>query len=94
MASVGTRVESASQPLVLEPPASDPYVDRNRPNPSPTVRTDTDSAVRVTAPTADSTVFGAEFPAPYSIDAGACVVAIVAVGARPFGIRRYHAEFE
>ena len=87
MTSVGTRVKSASQPFVLERPVSDHYVDRNRPNPSPTVRTDTDSAVRVTAPTADSTVFGAKFPISYSIDAAACVVAIFVVCTGSFAIR-------
>ena len=64
VASVGTSVESTSQPNVLERLAADPYVNRNRPYPSPTVRADTDTAVCVTARTADSTVFGANCLSP------------------------------
>ena len=69
VASMRTRVESTSHPLALERSAADPYVDRNRLYLPSAVRADTDTAGRITAPTADSTVFGAEFPTPYEIDA-------------------------
>ena len=65
---------------------------------------DTDTTVRITALTVDSTVFGAESSAPYNIDAATtepddtCIIAIVAVGAGFFDIhgtafehRCYHA---
>ena len=68
-------------------------VDRNLPNLFPTVRTDTNLAVRVTAPTAEYTVFGPEIFTSYNIDAAitepadTCIITIVAVGAGSVAIR-------